>query len=345
MKLTVKQLKRLIKEQVRESALKAFSLEEVWDDTDSSLDNDSEQLELPFEGSDERQNKLNELEQDLKGFDWYYMMSDDNHVYQTGSKMMSALRDRAKKLGSEGEELFTDIAEEHSVPAKLDIKPWKGIDESVNEEESSVPAAPPVPIHEQGTNACVSIGRKDMRPGNTSLEEGAEEGCHESLEDGEQQEFDFDRQENFNFKPSKQEQLRELEKDIGRYCGNPDRTDEDLDSFWGRAVEFGQRGVELYKMYFDDMKSDGMDEGYTGSPADGGGITGTQATSGAADVVKEEFNKRVSKGLNDLKKDFDASTLLPPSKWHKCKVCKYQETNRPNGICRRCASNGNKTVE
>jgi len=38
MKITIKQLKQLIKEQVRENASKAFFLEEGWSDKDSSLD-------------------------------------------------------------------------------------------------------------------------------------------------------------------------------------------------------------------------------------------------------------------------------------------------------------------
>lgn len=237
MKLTIKQLKTLIKEQLEEMGATAGFVEDT-------------QLDLPLEGSDEQLNKLDELEKELKAFDWYYMMSDDNHVYQTGSRMMDALRQKAKRLGEPGIELFNKYSDEHTVNLK---------------EESSVPNAPPVPIHEQGTNSCPVITQKDMRPGNTSLEEETEEGCH---------------------------------------------------------------------------------EGYTGSPADGSGITGTQATSGAADVVKEAFNRNASRGLNDLKKelDRDASKDLPPSKWKKCKVCKYQETNRPNGICRRCASNGNKIV-
>jgi len=242
MKITIKQLKTLITEQLEEMGATAGFVE-----------HDGEQLDLPFSSDgapnrEERMNKLRDLEQELKHFDWYYMMSDDNHVYQTGSRMHSALSQKAKKLGKEGEQLFKQYSDKNQEHLK---------------EESSVPAAPPVPIHEQG--ACAVITKKDMRPGNTSLEEETEEGCH---------------------------------------------------------------------------------EGYTGSPADGGGITGTQTTSGAADVVKEAFNRNASRGLNDLKKelDRDASKDLPPSKWKKCKVCKYSETNRPNGICRRCASNGNKIV-
>lgn len=325
MKLTVKQLKRLIKEQLEEMGTTAGFTENDEQEDDPTMGD-------PSGRRNRKAIQLYKLEQELKHFDWYYMMSDDSHVYMTGSRQLSVLREKARKLGIEGERLLKKYADENQMSHVLE--------ENFNEEQS-VPDAPPVPIHEQGTNACSVITQKDMRSGETSLEEETEEGCHESLENGEQQELDFGSTE--------KEKLRKLEKAFGRYINDYGDDDEPcdalLDSLKSRARELGPKGIELYNVYFNDDGSSRIEEGYTGSPTDGGGITGTQATSGAADVVKEEFNKRASKGLKDLKKDFDASTLLPPSKWHKCKICRYTETNRPNGICRRCATNGNRAIE
>ena len=337
MKITVKQLKQMISEQIEEMGATAGFVE-----------HSGEQLELPLPNSNSRTLALKELEDELKHFDWYYMMSDDNRVYQAGSRAMNALRQKAKSLGDDGVELFNKYSDEHTVNLK---------------EEQSVPNAPPVPIHEQG--ACAVITSKDMRPGETSLEEETDRKAIRArdMEAWRKKESEKDLPLSLEWKKcSTCGRTHETNKptDICRRCasGRPAANAEsnlerlqrlDAERLAGLKKESAigtSKDVCPGETSLEEETEEGCHECYTGSPADGGGITGTQTTSGAADVVKEVFNHNASKGLADLKKelDGDASKDLPPSKWKKCKVCEYSETNRPSGICRRCASNGNKIV-
>lgn len=206
MKISIRQLKRLIREQVEECSSTMNSLEEMGATAGFA---EMDQLELDNSNPEE----LEEFEQELKHADWYYMMSDDDRIYRSGSRQLAKLKLKADKLGTAGTELFNEYADKYMVNPKLDIKPWKEIAEASS-------FGPP-PIHEDGNvNTCASNPATRL----DTLEEETEEGCH---------------------------------------------------------------------------------EGYTGSPADGGGITGTQTTSGAADVIKEAFNRRAYQLLESLKKEFE----------------------------------------
>lgn len=69
------------------------------------------------------------------------------------------------------------------------------------------------------------------------------------------------------------------------------------------SIENGDRRPPYNSL--GEETEEGCHEGYTGSPADGGGVTGTQATSGAADVVKEAFNRRAYWLLEELKEELN----------------------------------------
>ena len=52
------------------------------------------------------ESNISDLQKLLSSHDWYYMFSDDNRAYQKGSAEEKAIKDLAKKLGKEGEELY-----------------------------------------------------------------------------------------------------------------------------------------------------------------------------------------------------------------------------------------------
>lgn len=156
MKISIRQLKRLIREQVEEMGATAGFAE-------------MDQLELDYSNPEE----LEEFEQELKHADWYYEMSDDSDQWRSGGRAMKALKDRAEELGQEGMSLFKHYQDKHSVGNGLSEQDEGGGgegDEGGGGDESL----------EENSNSCSSNPPNNLR----GLEEETEEGCHEAYTGG-----------------------------------------------------------------------------------------------------------------------------------------------------------------
>lgn len=59
--------------------------------------------------STDKNQQLTEYYTRLGQHDWTYMMSDNNEVYRRGKASEQALRDDARRLGEQAEQMYADV--------------------------------------------------------------------------------------------------------------------------------------------------------------------------------------------------------------------------------------------